>query len=143
MTSISAGRSRPGLLFQAAGTLLVGVLAALSWVAWMGWDQQYQTDAAGNVSGPYETWQVVGCAGSLLALFVGALLAGVRPVPASAALVLAFTVAWTVQAAAEDETGMYGVGTVLLLIGLTAATAVVAAVTLAVRNRWSARRRRG
>jgi hypothetical protein len=131
---------RPGRLsspFQLIGVAVVAVVAALSWFAWMGWDHEYQVDAAtGVTSGPYETWQVAGCALSLLVVFVTALLAGVRPVPASAALTLAFTAAWTVQAARTDETGLYGVGTIMLLAGLTAATAV-----LSVLVGWATRRR--
>jgi len=128
-----------GTEFQVAGVLAVAILSALSWFAWMGWDHQYQVDR-GVPTGPYQTWQVAGCAVTLLVVFAGALLAGVRPLLAAPALILAFTASWTVQAAGEDETGMYGVGTVALLLGLTAATALVAAVVVPVRASWLARR---
>lgn len=84
---------------------------------------------------------MVGCALSLLVLFVGALLAGVRPVPASAALTLAFTATWTAEAAPQDETGMYGVGMLMLLVGLSVGTILVSVATLGLRERWQARRR--
>ena len=143
MTSIHAEHGRFGFrLFQPLGVLAVAILSASAWLAWLGWDHQYQVDpATGVASGPYEAWQVIGCALSLLVLFVGGLLVGVRPVPAGAALTLAFTAAWTAQAAPADETGMYGVGMIMLLVGLGVATLVVSAVTLGVRNRWVARRR--
>jgi DMSO/TMAO reductase YedYZ heme-binding membrane subunit len=91
-TSLGVRRSTPW--FQVAGGLVVAVLAAVLWFAWMGWDTHYQTDPVTQVtSGPYEAWQVVGCALSLLVVFVGALLIGVRPLWASAALTLGFTAA--------------------------------------------------
>lgn len=120
--------------------IAVAVLAALTWFAWMGWDTTYQVDPVTQVaSGPYEAWQVIGCALSLLVLLVGALLAGVRPIPASAALTLAFTAAWTATAAPNDETGLYGVGMILVLVGLTAGTTVVSLVVLGLRRLWSGR----
>jgi len=141
MTSISGGRRRPTPWYQIAGVFTVAVLAALSWFGWMGWDSQYQVDPITNVaSGPYEAWQVVGCALSLLVLLVGAQLAGVRPVPASAALTLGFTAAWTATVAPTDETGLYGVGMILLLIGLTAGTTVISFVVQGLRRLRSGRR---
>ncbi|GID96336.1 hypothetical protein ACFQFC_08630 [Amorphoplanes digitatis] len=120
---------------QIAGAFVVALLSAVQWYVWMAWDTEYQTDPVTQVtSGPYEAWQVVGCGVSLLVVFVGALLLGARPLWASAALTLAFTAAWTTTAAAEDSTGMYGVGTVMLLVGLASATAVVSLVVTALRR---------
>ncbi|GAA2859326.1 hypothetical protein Acy02nite_23410 [Actinoplanes cyaneus] len=129
----SAG-TRP--LTQAGGTVAVAVLAALSWFGWMGWDVQYQTDSdTATVSGPYEAWQVIGCALTLLAVFAGAVAFGVRPVFVSVALTVAFTAAWTVTAASQDDTGLYGVGTVLLFLGLGLATLIASVIATAIRNR--------
>ena len=123
------------------GALAVAVFSAGAWFAWLGWDSTYQVDPATQVAtGPYEAWQVIGCGLSLLVVFVGALLAGVRPLLASAALTLAFTAAWTATAAPRDETGLYGVGMILLLIGLTGATAVVSFVVLGLRKLFNARK---
>jgi hypothetical protein len=144
MTPIFGGRRRLGFWFQVVGVLIVAAGSALSWLTWLGWDHQYQQDPVTGVwSGPYEAWQVVGCALSLLALFVAALLGGVRPVPASAALTLAFTAAWTAEAAPQDVTGLYGVGMLMLLVGLGIGTTVVSVVTLGLRSWWLARRRSG
>jgi hypothetical protein len=144
MTTITARHGRPSPWFQVAGVAAVAVLAALLWYGWLGWDTQYQIDPdTGVASGPYEAWQVIGCALSLLVVFVGALLAGVRPVPASAALTLAFTAAWTATAAPNDETGLYGVGMVMLLVGLSTATAAVSLLVLGLRRLWRTRRRPG
>jgi len=121
---------------QVVGTAVVAVLSVLIWYAWLGWDTGYQVDPVTQVeSGPYEAWQVAGCGVSLVALLAGALLAGVRPLLASAALTLAFTAAWTVNAASSDETGLFGVGAVLLLIGLAAGTTVVSVVVTGLRRR--------
>jgi hypothetical protein len=131
--------AKRGIEFQVAGVVAVALLSASSWLLWMGWDREYQV-VDGVTSGPYEAWQVAGCALSLLVVFVGALLLGVRPLLAAPALILAFTTAWTVQAAGEDETGLYGVGTIALLIGLTAGTALVSAVVVPLRAARLARR---
>ena len=142
MTSTSSPATPRDYRFQAVGIAAVAALSALSWVGWMGWDHEYQLDpATGLQSGPYETWQVAGCGLSLLVLLVGALLAGVRPLPASATLTVAFTAAWTVQAASADSTGMFGVGMVMLLVGLSVATAMVSVVALWLRDQLVARRR--
>ncbi|GAA2678213.1 hypothetical protein [Actinoplanes palleronii] len=126
----STGKSRALI-----GTVVVAVLSAGAWFAWLGWDTEYQTDpATGVTSGPYEAWQVAGCALTLLVVFVGALLARVPALLASLALTLAFTAVWTAQAAAEDSTGMYGVGTIMLLLGLGTATLVVTALATAIRH---------
>lgn len=117
------------------GIVLVAVLAALVWFGWLGWDTEYQVDPATNeTTGPYEPWQVIGCAASLLVLLVGAVLAGVRPLLASAALTLAFTAAWTFQAAATDDTGLFAVGALLVLVGLAVSSTVVSLVTAGLRR---------
>jgi hypothetical protein len=140
MTSIPARRARALAPFQLIGFVVVAALSVLAWYAWLGWDTQYQIDPVTQAaSGPYEAWQVVGCALTLLAVFVGALLAGARPLLASIALTLAFTAAWTVQAAANDETGLYGVGMMMILVGLTVATTVVGYVVAAIRGRLTTR----
>ncbi|MEU7905035.1 hypothetical protein [Actinoplanes sp. NPDC049118] len=139
MTSLFGGPRR--LIRQIAGALVVALLSASQWYVWMAWDTEYQTDPVTQVSsGPYEAWQVAGCAVSLLVVFVGALLLGVRPLWASAALTLAFTAAWTATAAPADSTGMYGVGMIMLLAGLTAATSATASVVAGLRRRLSTRR---
>lgn len=116
--------------------LLVALAAALCWLAWLGWDHSYQVDPlTGATSGPYQAWQVVGCALSLLVLQVAALLTGLRSLPVGAALTAGFAVPWTVQAATTDDTGLYAVGAVLLVFGLAAASALVSVVTLRLRRR--------
>jgi len=136
MTTHVASRPRSLPWHQVLGGLTVAILSAGSWFAWMGWDHQYQIDPRTQVaSGPYEAWQVVGCGGSLLLLLVVALLLRVRWFVASPAMTVAFTAAWIATAASTDETGMYGVGAILVLLGLTAGTAVVSMIVLGLRRR--------
>ncbi|MDI6098821.1 hypothetical protein QLQ12_09440 [Actinoplanes sp. NEAU-A12] len=133
--------AKRGALFQVCGAMAVAVLSAVAWFAWLGWDDEYQTDpATGVASGPYQVWQIAGCGVSLLILLVGAELAGVRALPASAALTLGFTGAWTIDAARSDETGLFGVGAVMLLAGLCVGSALVSGAVIGLRDRRGARR---
>lgn len=135
MTSNVVPRPRVAPGRQVFGGVCVAVLAVAAWFGWMGWDSQYQIDPVTQVaSGPYEAWQVIGCVVSLLVVLVGALLAGVHPVVASAAMTVAFTGAWTATAAPQDETGMHGVGMVLLFIGLATATTLVSLTVIGLRR---------
>jgi len=121
--------------YQVFGGLVVAALSVGSWFAWMGWDHEYQVDPrTQTVSGPYEAWQVAGCAGSLLVLLVAVLLLRVRWFVACPAMTVAFTAAWTATAASTDDSGLYGVGATLLLLGLAAGTTVVAMAVLSLRR---------
>ncbi|WP_258724627.1 hypothetical protein [Cellulomonas sp. NS3] len=123
---------------RAVRVAVLAVLAAACWFAWLAWDTTYQVDpATGVASGPYEAWQVVGCA---LSLAVAVVLGTVRlggPVTV-AVTTLAFTVAWSVTAS-TDETGLWLVGALLVLVGVAVGASVVAAVTAAVLRRRRAR----
>jgi len=122
-------RATAGLLALAAATVFV-------WWAWLGRDTTMQLDPeTGNYSGPYTTGQVAGAVLTLAALLVAAVLLRLPALPAAAVMTVAFTAAWTAQAAAEDETGLFLVGTILVLGGMAAGTTVVALLTAAVRRR--------
>lgn len=117
-----------------AGAALLAVATVVTWYAWLGHDTEYQVDAAGNQSGPYTTMQVAGCVLTLAALLVAAVLLRVHPLMAAAAMTLAFTVAWTANAAASDETGLFLVGTILVFICMAAGTTVVGLIARAARR---------
>jgi hypothetical protein len=118
------------------GVPVVAGLSVLAWAGWLGWDDEYQVDAiTGAQSGPYQAWQVVGCAVTLLVVLVGALISRVHPVLAAAAMTVAFTAAWTWQAARTDDSGLFGVGAILLFGGLASATALVSVIVAAVSAR--------
>ena len=120
------GASVPAALRTAVVALALAVAAVLAHVAWLAWDTTYQVDAVtGARTGPYEVWQVVAC---VFTLAVIAVLAGAarRTSEALAVVPLAFTVAWSVPFARLDDSGLWGVGAVMILSGLLAGVAVVA-----------------
>jgi hypothetical protein len=121
-------RALSGLLALAAATVF-------TWWAWLGRDTTKTLDPeTGNYSGPYTTAQVAGAVLTLAALLIAAVLLQVPALPAAAVMTVAFTAAWTAQAAGEDETGLYLVGTFLVLAGMTAGTTVVALITARLRR---------
>ncbi len=133
MTMSPSFRLRAALL----AVLLMGAFGAY-W-GWLGWDQEYQRDPLnGQASGPYEAWQVIGCALTLagLALGAGALLC--RGL-ALAVLPAAFTVAWSVPAAHVDDTGLWGVGAFMILLGALVGSAVLAVGGEGLRKRLDGR----
>ncbi|MDG4781822.1 hypothetical protein O7614_19380 [Micromonospora sp. WMMD961] len=128
MTATRGTRALLGVLFLAAAT--VG-----AWLLWLGWDDEYTVDAqTGATSGPYEPWQVIGC---VLTLVLLAALAGTRLSPWLVALVMtvAFTAAWTWRAASTDDSGLWAVGAVLVLVGMAAGSTAVSLAARRVRRR--------
>lgn len=113
----------------------LAVLTASCWWGWMAWDHTYQTDPeTGTTSGPYQAWQVIGC---VVCLIILAVLATMR-LPAwlvIAIMPVTFTVAWSATAASGDETGLWGVGAILVFLGMLAGTGLVSGVTAAFRRR--------
>jgi hypothetical protein len=117
------------------GAVVLAVATVLTWYLWLGRDTGYQIDANGVASGPYTTGQVVGCVLTMFVLLVAAVLLRVHPLIAAAAMTIAFTVAWTAQAGASDETGLFLVGAILVFGGCALGTSVVAFATYAIRRR--------
>jgi hypothetical protein len=118
--------------------LITFIIAALTTATWwtLGRDTTREVDAAtGNVTGPYEAPQVIACVVVLIGLVViGALL-----LPAWLAVLgvsLPFTAAWTIQASSTDDSGLWVIGAVLVMVGTMVGGTIVAAVTRGlVRNR--------
>lgn len=126
----------------AAGLFALAAATVLTWAAWLGHERPRTVDpATGTSADPYSAGQVAGAGLTLIVLLVLAVLVRVPPVPAAAVMTVAFTAAWSVHAAARDETGLYAVGAVLVFAGLAAGTAVVALAT--VRLAGIRRRRTG
>lgn len=122
----------------------VTVSAALTWFAWLGWESGYRRLPDGSVEGPYSPAQVLACAATLAAVVVLGCLAVRCAAGRSAAVVVCatggFAFAWGRDASANDETGLWAVGLLLLVVGAVLGGAVVAVVTaFAVRR---VRRRR-
>ena len=115
--------------------LALAVATVLTWAAWLSWETGYRTDAeTGSVSGPYSWWQVAGC---VLTLAVLAAVAGrhLHPLVVVPVMAIAFTVAWSVDAAGADESGLWPVGAFLVLIGMAGGSALVAGLGRLSRRR--------
>lgn len=119
----------------AAALLFIGVVAG--YLAFLGWDQHKDIDAAGNASGPYQAWQVVGYGAVLAGLAFGA---GRRGYPwvATVTISAALTACFAVDAATDaDGDGLWPIGAALLAIGSAAGAAGVAAMGAFLRPRRS------
>jgi hypothetical protein len=114
--------------------VLLALATAATWAAWLSWEDGYRTDpVTGAVNGPYAWWQVAGCAVTLIV--VAALAARRLPVWLVVPIMaVVFTVAWSIPAASADDTGLWGVGAILVLFGTTAGSAVVAGLSHAFRR---------
>jgi hypothetical protein len=115
-----------------ASVRIGAVLAAASlanYLAWLGWDQERDVEPDGSLSGPYQPWQV---AGLVIVLGILAALAGRRGHPKIGTLSIAgvMWLAWSIDAATSDDSGLWAVGAVMLLpavflgVGLVAFLAV-------------------
>ncbi|SCG61051.1 hypothetical protein [Micromonospora inositola] len=117
------------------GGLIIGAATVGAWWAWLGWETGYTVDPeTGATSGPYAPWQVVGCVLTLalIAAVGGWLLSPWVVVPV---MTVAFTVAWAAHAASTDDTGLWAVGAVLVLVGTAAGTSMVSAGAGLIRRR--------
>ena len=118
------------------GSVVVAAATVAAFFAFLGRDTTKTLDAAtGNETGPWSTAQVAGCIAVLLVVLVAAVLLRVRPLLAAAAMTVAFVVAWTVAAAASDESGLFLLGAVLVLVGTAVATTLVALLTARLTHR--------
>ncbi|MBA3232992.1 MAG: hypothetical protein H0T17_03440 [Propionibacteriales bacterium] len=113
------------LLAELVVSLLLG---AAVWAAWLGWDHSYYYDpVVGAYQGPYRQAQVVACA-LTVGLLTALLALRWNPVVVAAGITVGFWVVWTVQAGSEDDSGLFLVGSILLLGGLVLGTTVASAV---------------
>jgi hypothetical protein len=128
-------RSRPLL-----GAVTLAAVTALAWWGWLGWDTGKDLDpVTGNETGPHSVLQVAGCVLTLTAVLVLAVLAGLPRWLAAAVMTGSFTVAWTVGAAAADDSGLFLVGSILVAAGMTVGTSAVVLLTGLARDRRPAR----
>lgn len=113
----------------------LAIVAAAMWFAWLGWDDDYY-EVDGVVHGPYRTWQVIGCGAVVCVAAVAARVwAGRGAVLLAAAASVGFAVPWSVHAASTDDSGLWVVGLVLLLVGSFIGLVVVLTVTEVVLRR--------
>lgn len=117
------------LLAWAAETVVCTALGALTWVWWL----RHPTPV-----GDYTSAQVAACVATL-ALSCLVLSVVLNPIAVGVGITTGFWLSWTRHAASEDPTGLYLVGSVLLLAGLVAGTSAFSAtgwaITRALRSR--------
>jgi hypothetical protein len=111
---------------DAVAGAVIAVMSAGLYIAWLGWDQEYQVDpVTGALSGPYETWQVVGvvaCLG-LVALVAGLL--GLRTV-CRVAMPVAFALCFAIDGITDaNSDGLWGVGAAMTFGGAWAGANLV------------------
>lgn len=113
---------------------VAALLGAAAWAAWLGWDNEYYFDpVVGAYQGPYRAYQVVGCA---LTVGLGVALLSLRwsPWVVAGGTSVGFWSVWTAHAAMTYGTGLFLVGSAMLLPGLLLGTAVAAGVGAAIRS---------
>jgi hypothetical protein len=124
-----------GAFGTAAATLAV-------WWAWLGWDVEPEVDPITSVeTGPYEVWQVIGC---VLSLGVLAVVAGMlfQPWLVALAMTIAFTTAWTIRAAASDDSGLWLIGGIGVLVATGVGSTLLSVAAWAFRSVLRAHRQR-
>lgn len=105
----------------------IAALTAVLYGAWLGWDQDYDVDpVTGELTGPYEAWQVVGLVLCLAAVAVVAGRLGHRRA-CRAAMPVAYALCFAIDGATDaNSDGLWGVGAVLAFgavwLGATVAT---------------------
>jgi hypothetical protein len=108
------------------GAVVLVLLTAASWLVWSGWA------ALAPAFERFAPWQIAGTA------VTAAVLAILAPRWLPAWLVgilmpLAFTAAWSVTAAASDDSGLWVVGAAMMLVGTVVAAAVLVPLGVALR----------
>ena len=130
--SPNASPSRGLLRHRLLPLVALAAISAALWAAWLGWDQHRDVHPDGSTTGPYEAWQVIGLALTLLAPVCWA---AARRQPAAA--VGGTTAGLTVAAFydwSDDVTGLFGVGVALVTLGSLALTALVTIVITAMKR---------
>ncbi|MFD2472359.1 hypothetical protein [Amycolatopsis silviterrae] len=108
------------------GAVVLAGLTIATWWSWLGSDTTYQVDpVTGQRTGPYEAWQVAGCVLCLVVLAVVATMIGLHQWVVVPVMSVAFTVAWSGAAIAADRSGLWGVGAVMVAVGMVVGSYVV------------------
>ncbi|MEU7067438.1 hypothetical protein [Streptomyces sp. NPDC046161] len=112
--------------------LMLFLVAAAAWAAWLGWDQHRDVHPDGSVTGPYEAWQVIGL---VLTLPAPVYWAASRQHAVSAVL---GTTAGVTAAAwydwSDDSSGLFVIGVGLVMTACLLATSALSAVVVVQRG---------
>jgi hypothetical protein len=122
------------------GSLATAALTATSFLLTVGWIYRMSDREFDAASRALLTTLLATCAICVLAVYVGALLADVPPVPAALSWILGFAIPWAVNEATKDPTGLYRIG-LIFIVGIMAVGATIIALAVA-KIRVAAGRRR-
>lgn len=114
--------------------LALALATLVNYLVWLGWDQQKDIGPDGSVSGPYQSWQVIGL---ILTMVLITAVAGWCGHPWVAGIVTAavLTLCWSVDAATDaDSDGLWPVGAVLVAVGSFIGLTFVAHLAAALRG---------
>ena len=115
-------------------TVALVVVLAVAYQGFLGWDTEYDVDpVTGAQSGPYQSWQVVGLGVAAVIAVALATWFG-EPVTAWLVSVGVLSWLWARDASATDDSGLWGVGLMLLVPGLLIGLGAVVAITTAARS---------
>lgn len=135
-SALSPGMART---LQPSAAVAFTVLGAGLWWGWFAWDTVGVSSGTATQSGPYEAWQVAGCAVTWMVLaWLGVKV--LRPFLLITALPVGFTAAWILTAALTDDSGLWAVGAILVAGGTLAGNAVLVWVLGSVARRRGKRR---
>ncbi|MFD8637538.1 hypothetical protein [Streptomyces sp. NPDC059533] len=100
---------------QPLAIAIVAAMAMAGWAAWLGWDQIRDVQPDGSVTGPYQVWQVVGLAMTLLVAVCWAAshdyeAAAILGVPAGLGIAAYYD--WS-----DDGSGLFVIGVLMITIG--------------------------
>lgn len=110
-------------------------LTVVTWWVFLGLDNTRDVDPiTGSTSGPYEAPQVIACVVVLIGLVVAGTIA-LSAWVAVIAVAIPFTATWAVWAKANDDSGLWVIGVVMVLIGTVCGGTLVATVTAFLRPR--------
>ncbi|MFD8805926.1 hypothetical protein [Streptomyces sp. NPDC059597] len=127
------------LLTQPLAILALTATSIALWAAWLGWDQHRDVHPDGSTTGPYEPWQVIGLA---LTLLVPVSLAAYRRhfpaaiLGAPVGLAIASFYDWS-----DDASGLFVIGVGLVVAGSVVASLLVTALVGTVSGAEGDRRR--
>jgi hypothetical protein len=112
----------------------ITLITVVAWYGWLGWDQPRDEDSYGATSEPYEAWQVIGLVFTLLVPMVWAATRRYSGA-AVAGITIGLTGAAFYDWGSDDSSGLYIVGTAMIMIGSAVLTTVTATVISALANR--------
>lgn len=123
-----------GLAVQVGFIVALVLMTGSLWWGWFAWDDSYQRDpATGEISGPYELWQGIGCGICWIALVIVAQ-KFLRPWVVLVVMPLSFTVAYSLTVLPADQSGLAGVGVIMIAAATFLGTLAVVGAVLGIRR---------